>query len=80
MKYLDGQEVMVGDIVEIANNRKNEAIVVEIIEPNSLQAVEWKIPRGGAMIDDPVNGWVLWSNMDEDIRLISRKKRLSSEV
>lgn len=77
MKYLDGQEVMVGDIVEITNNRKNEAVVVEIIEPNSIQAIEWKIPRGGAMIDDLATGWVLWSNMDEDIRLVSRKSDLS---
>jgi hypothetical protein len=76
MKYLDGREVMVGDIVEITNNRKNEAVVVEVIEPNSPQAIEWKIPRGGAMIDDPVTGWTLWTCMDEDIRLLSRKKKL----
>ena len=31
MTYLDGQPVMVGDIVEINNHRKHQAVVVEII-------------------------------------------------
>lgn len=80
MKYLDGQDVMVGDIVEITNNRKCEAVIVEIIEPYSTQAIEWKIPRGGAMIDSPALGWTLWPYMDEDIRLISRENVVSSSI
>ena len=73
MTYLDGQPVMVGDIVEINNHLKHQAVVVEIIASNSRQAIEWNSPKGGVMIDDPIIGLTLWPDMDEDIKLLRRK-------
>lgn len=73
MKYLDGQQVMVGDIVEVSGRAKREAVVVEIIEPNSLQAIELNSPSGGVMIYDPATGWTLWPHMDEEVSLIRRE-------
>lgn len=72
MKYLDEQQVMVGDIVEVSGRAKTEVVVVEIIEPNSLQAIELNSPSGGVMIDDPATGLTLWPYMDEDISLVWR--------
>lgn len=72
MKYLDGQQVMVGDIIEVSGRAKSEAVVVEIIEPNSFQAIELNSPGGGVMIDDPATGLTLWPYMDEDVSLIQR--------
>lgn len=49
MTYLDRQAVVIGDMVEIKNYHRNHVVVVEIIEPNSRQAIEWNSLKGGLM-------------------------------
>lgn len=74
MKYLDGQEVKVGDRVHLGDD--DRGIVVcsmdagEYTENHSKE--QWEYLRTGVMIEFPRYGLTHLVEPDEDLRLIER--------
>jgi hypothetical protein len=74
MKYVDGQEVMIGDRVVLANCSTGE--VVFCIDRGEFSVAypesEWKYLGSGAMIKSDRFGLVHYSEADDDLVLIAR--------
>jgi len=76
MKYADGQEVRVGDVVGLGNDR--EGVVVCDIDagvymPGDPESA-WGYLKRGVMVVFPSYGHIYYeSEMEEDVFLIARK-------
>ena len=74
MKYRDGQEVKVGDIVALGEDRNGQ--VVASIDAGEYSAVatreEWCFLERGVLIDFPRWGVVHYQEPDEDLQLVAR--------
>lgn len=79
MKYLDGQEVYVGDKV-IAH--KSEGVVVYVIDTKQFSdeypAGSWDYLEKGMMVHTIAMGLVHYPEPDEDVKLIERAKKYKS--
>ena len=74
MKYGDGQEVKVGDIVALGEDR-NGRVVASIDSDEYSPACtreEWSFLERGVLIDFPRWGVVHYEEPDADLRLVSR--------
>lgn len=76
MKYMDDQDVRVGDKVSFGSD---EGIVVCSIDPpessDEEPAEAWAYLKKGVMIKFPGMGLVHFPEADADLQLISRKTR-----
>lgn len=72
MKYKDGQQVLTGDIVQIAG--KYRGLVIAAIDDKSyLSGSEhWEYLGAGAMIDTDFGGLVHYPEDDEELVLVRR--------
>lgn len=74
MKYLSGEEVMVGDVVLVAfKTAADESRVKLVLAPGSAEAIAWDAPEGGVLIESEATGLVLWREPDEDMKFIRRE-------
>jgi hypothetical protein len=73
LKYLSGEEVMVGDIVLVAfKTAADESRVKLVLVAGSAEAIAWNAPEGGVLIESEATGLVLWRAPDEDMEFVRR--------
>lgn len=72
MKYKDGQQVLAGDVVQIAG-RYRGFVIAAIDDKSYLTGGEdWEYLGAGAMIDTDFGGLVHYPEDDEELVLIRR--------
>ena len=75
MKYLDGQEVRLGDRVRVDGDPTG--LVVCCIESREYSPefprADWEYLQQGCLIRSSKYGLVHWQSADEDLQLIERK-------
>ena len=74
-KYMNGIEVMEGDVVAVNfGGQPGEGVVLHVLLPNSPEAEAWGVPEGGVMIEGGGLGLFLTAHLedDEDIDFVRR--------
>lgn len=77
MKYPDGQEVMVGDRVQLGKD--NGGVVVCSLDSKEFteeySEAQWGYLKNGVMINFPLYGLIHYIKPEAELKLIARKKR-----
>ncbi|WP_331350629.1 hypothetical protein [Cellvibrio sp. UBA7671] len=75
MNYSDGQELKIGDIVELKNSR---GVVVCSIDDEQYSKdyskIDWSYLNRGVLIEFEKYGVIHYENIEEDVLLIKRGK------
>jgi hypothetical protein len=77
MKYFDGADVRVGDIVSTKQNHGEElGTVIQIVAPGSPEAHHWNFPSGGVLIESHSYGLSLTEDLanDPEVELVRRNE------
>jgi len=76
MKYSDGQEVKLGDLVRLGSD--DGGVVVALIDSGEYSdghpAGEWEYLKKGVMINFPQFGLIHYEEAEDDLQLIARAK------
>jgi hypothetical protein len=72
MKYHDGTEVQVGDVITVERDSgiKALAAVVEIVQPNTKEAEQWSLLEGGILMEGGGLGSFVSSSLEEDSEIV----------
>jgi hypothetical protein len=77
MKYLDGQEVKLGDVVALGKAR--QGVVVCSIDTgeysDTYPQVQWSYLNRGVLIEFPSYGLIHYQDPEADLRLVTRAPR-----
>lgn len=68
LRYLSGEEILVGDCVRIADHN---GVVLAVFRPGTKEGRDWSCPNGGFLVDDERIGLCTWKTPDEDLELVS---------
>jgi hypothetical protein len=67
MKYLDGTEAQVGDILTVRENGVDvRGVVLRIVRSNTEDAEDWSLPDGGVLIEGGGLGLFTTADLEED--------------
>ncbi len=69
LRYLSGEEILVGDCVRIAED--HNGVVLAVFRPGTQEGRDWSCPNGGVLVDDERFGLCTWPKPDEDLELVS---------
>jgi hypothetical protein len=71
MKYYDGTEVQVGDIVTVQRDKGQNvaASVLKIILPQTEEAEQWSLPEGGVLMEGGGLGAFSSTSLEEDTEI-----------
>jgi hypothetical protein len=75
MKYLDGTEAQVGDILNVRGEGVDvPGVVLKIVLPQTKDAEDWSLPGGGVLIEGGGLGLFTTEHLedDEDIVFVRR--------
>jgi hypothetical protein len=80
MKYKNGIDIAEGDIIlaQIGKNYEN-GVVLKIIKPNSEDADNWSLPRGGILFEGESFGLISIESFEDDKEDIEFVRRASRE-
>jgi hypothetical protein len=77
MKYPDGQEVMVGDRVQLGKD--DRGVVVCSLDAkqftDAYPEAQWGYLKNGVMIEFPLYGLIHYIKPERELKLIARKHR-----
>lgn len=77
MKYPDGQEVMVGDRVQLGKD--DRGVVVCSLDAkeftDTYPEAQWGYLRNGVMIEFPLYGLIHYIKPEAELKLLARKQR-----
>jgi hypothetical protein len=73
-KYMSGIEVMEGDVIAVHHDGESvEGVVLQVLLPNTPDAVDWASPDGGVLIEGGGLGlFVTAPEHEEDIVFVRR--------
>jgi ribosomal protein L10 len=77
MKYLDGTEAQVGDILTVRGNGVDaRGVILKIVRSNTKDAEDWSLPDDGVLIEGGGLGLFTTADLgeDEDIVFLRRKE------
>ncbi len=78
MKYLDGTEAQVGDILNVRQGKGVDVAgaILKIVRPHTQDAQDWSLPDGGVLIEGGGLGLFVTEHLDddEDIVFVRRSK------
>ena len=67
MKYLDGTETQIGDILSIRQKRVDvRGVLLKIVRFNTRNAKDWTLPDGGVVIQGGGLGLFTTADLEED--------------
>lgn len=71
MKYMNGIEVMEGDVVTMrTGNRFVEGVVLQVLLPNTPDADAWSSPDGGVLIEGGGLGLSITESLENDEEVV----------
>jgi hypothetical protein len=74
MKYSDGQQVKLGDVVALGKNQ--QGVVVGAIDTGEYRSdypqAQWGYLKSGVLIEFPAYGLIHYTEPEPDLRLIAR--------
>jgi hypothetical protein len=71
MKYMNGIEVMEGDVVAIRREDGFiEGVVLQVLLPNTPDADAWSSPNGGVMIEGGGLGLSITESLENDEEVV----------
>lgn len=71
MKYMNGIEVMQGDVVTMrTGNRFVEGVVLQVLLPNTPDADAWSAPDGGVLIEGGGLGLSITESLENDEEVV----------
>jgi hypothetical protein len=72
MKYMNGIEVLPGDIITVWHGDQGaiEGVVLEVLLPGTSDAEDWSLPEGGVVIEGGGLGRFLQAQLEDDEEIV----------